>query len=230
MRCRLALLVVVGACSQPPDGVTGAPSDAAPAADASLQCDALEQSCPDDEGCYWWGAPGDFRCAPSLGLPRYHPCGRSDECSVGDGCHLDDFFSFYCIAYCDYGLNAGGSDPRCADHELCAAFDGDVGVCLGICDALDSSCPDGQGCYHILDAADICLPVTGNGAPGATCQRNNDCAPGNGCIEDERAETATCAVYCDHDSHPEASDPRCAKGEVCASLGPGERIGACELP
>lgn len=229
MRTRFAL-VLLCACSQPPSELDrdGMPRDAEPAADASLLCDVLTQSCPDGEGCYWAGGPGNFICAPSLGLPTYHPCQASDECAAGDGCHLDDFFSFYCVPYCDYGVNGGGDDPRCAEHELCAAFDGDIGVCLGICDALDSDCPDQQGCYHIPDAADICLPVTGDGAPGAACLRNNDCRPGNGCVG--VGEEAKCAVYCDHDTNPEAADPRCAEDEVCGALEAGERLGACVAP
>jgi hypothetical protein len=215
-------------CSEPPAGISGQSSDAGAPGDAAAgSCDVLAQSCPPGEGCYWAGAPGAFVCAPALGLPRYHPCQTSDQCAIGDGCHLDDFFSFFCIGYCDYGANAGGPDPRCEEHELCAAFDGDVGVCLGICDALDSDCPDGLGCYHILEAADICLPVTGDGEAGDACARNNDCAPGLGCVD---GETSVCATYCDHEANPDEADPRCAKGEVCGALGDGERIGACRVP
>jgi len=224
------LLLLMAACSEPPAGVTGEVVDSGPTPDAAESvCDVLEQSCPPGEGCYWAGAPGVFVCDDTLGLPRYHPCQTSDQCAPGDGCHLDDFFSFYCTGYCDYANNGGGSDPRCEEHELCAGpFDGDVGICLGICDALDSDCPDGLGCYHILEAADICLPVTGAGEKGDACVRNNDCAPGLGC--DESGETSVCAVYCDHESNPEAADPRCEKGEVCGALGDDERIGACRVP
>ena len=224
------LLVLVAACSEPPAGVEGQASDSGPPgidADPGV-CDALAQSCPEGEGCFWAGAPGAFECAETLGLPRYHPCQTSSQCAPGNGCHLDDFFSFYCTAYCDYATHAGEWDPRCGENELCAAFDDLVGICLGICDPLDSDCPDGMGCYHIPEAADICLPVTGAAQVGEACVRNNDCAPGLGCVEG--GEAAVCAAYCDHDANPEAADPRCAKGEVCGTLGDGERIGVCGAP
>lgn len=229
------VVVLVSACSEPPADVIGQTADGGAGGDADADaaarsCDVLEQSCPVGEGCYWGGAPGAFVCAESLGLPRYHPCQTSDQCSTGDGCHLDDFFSFYCIGYCDYAANGGGADPRCEQHELCAGpFDGDVGVCLGICDALDSDCPEGLGCYHILEAADLCLPTVGEGETGDECVRNNDCAPGHGCVDVDEV-TSVCAVYCDHEANPEGADPRCAEGEVCGALGPGERLGTCRVP
>ena len=223
----LALAAALAACGSPPSGLIDPdqPGDAGASDARALACDPLAPACASGEGCFWMG-PGTFECAPAAGLPRYHVCQSSQHCSPGDGCHLDDFYDFYCIGYCDHTRYAGQRDPeRCGENELCGDWDGVVGRCLGICDPLAPDCPDGLGCYAILDAADLCLPITGQGAPGDPCQRSNDCAPGGGCVE--RGEERTCAAYCDHETNPDQADPRCADGEVCARLGPGERIGIC---
>jgi len=243
VRWRLRDLVRTGAhlapaalligCGGPPSELPGDPeaSRDSGAGDAGepIECDPLAPVCPAGHGCYW-AAPGRFECAASLGLPRYHLCEASAQCSPGDGCHLDDRFDFFCIGYCDHARYGGERDPeRCGENELCGDFDGEVGRCLGICDPLASDCPDGLGCYAILDgAADLCLPVTGEGQPGEPCQKSNDCAPGSGCVE--LGDQLACATYCDHDENPGQADPRCAGGEVCTPLQPGERIGACAAP
>jgi len=98
--------------------------------------------------------------------------------------------------YRENGLIAWGEQGR---------FDDSIGICLGLCDPLDSDCPDGMGCY-LRANADICLPVIDDLAPGDPCSRNNECRPGSGC----RDEDEICAVYCNHDEHPERPDPRCA--------------------
>ena len=221
----LVAAATLTACSAPPSSARE--FDAGVRADAAtvLGCDPLACTCGDDDGCYWF-MPGDFECAPSLKLPRYHVCAASTQCSPGDGCHLDDFVNFYCTGYCDYATYAGERDPgRCSDHELCASFDGDVGICLGICDPLDSTCPPDQGCYVIPNAADLCIPSGQKRIPGEECRRNPDCAPGAGCVGSD--DDMYCATYCDHDTYPEASDPRCNEGEICVALAFGERIGVC---
>ena len=218
----LVALALAAACTDPPAGLVGSGPDAAPA-DASLNCSPLQSSCAAGSGCYWAG-PGQFHCAAALGLPRYHVCRQSTDCSPGDGCHLDDIFDFYCVGYCDYRAFGGERDPdRCGENEVCAGpFDGGIGICLGLCDALDPDCPEELGCY-LREGADICLPVIGDGAPGDACSRNNDCRPGSGCRDDD-----TCAVYCDHENNPEQADPRCEDGEVCAAVARGERLGFCQ--
>ena len=228
------MLILLGACSGPPSHLAGQDPgprrDAGPADAAAdlFPCDPLAQTCPTGDGCFWVG-PGAFHCLPADGLPRYHVCQNSTECSPGDGCHLDDFYEFYCVAYCDYRRYAGQRDPdHCGEHELCATFDGEVGVCLGICDPLDSSCPSGQVCTYIEQAADLCFPQRADGAAGDGCARSNDCQPGLGCVG--TGDDAHCATYCDHDSHPETADPRCDSGQVCHQLYPGERIGYCDAP
>lgn len=214
-------IALLAACTDPPAELDGSGPDAA-APDASLLCTPIEPSCADGSGCYWAG-PGRFECAPGLGLPRYHVCGASSDCTPGDGCHLDDIFDFYCTGYCDYGRYAGERDPEhCGENELCAGpLDDGIGICLGLCDPLASDCPEGLGCY-VREGADICLPVTGSGAPGDLCSRNNDCAPGSGCADGDR-----CAVYCNYQDNPDQTDPRCAGGELCTALAPRERIGVC---
>jgi hypothetical protein len=225
----LAALAALFGCSSPPSSIVDetppGPPDGAPP-DGQVACNPLAPACPEGAGCFW-AEPGRFECSASVGLPRYHVCLVSSQCSPGDGCHLDDFYDFYCTGYCDHTMYGGMRDPdRCADKDLCGDFDGAIGRCLGICDPLAPDCPDGLGCYAILDgSADLCLPITGNGKPGDLCQRNNDCEPGAGCIGSGSA--ARCAAYCDHDENPDGDDPRCEEGEVCGSLGAGERIGVC---
>jgi len=209
------------ACTNPPGQLAGSGPDAG-APDASLNCSPITPTCAQGSGCYWAG-PGRFECAAALGLPRYHLCRQSTDCSPGDGCHLDDTVDFYCTGYCDYGRYSGERDPdRCGENEICAGpFDSGIGICLGLCDPLDSDCPEGLGCY-LRQNADICLPVVGEGAPGDVCAHDNECLPGAGCNDD------VCAVYCNHDNHPDEPDPRCAGGEICTAIAEGERLGFCQ--
>jgi hypothetical protein len=215
------VIALAAACTDPPGELTGSGPDGAPP-DASLNCSPIQSTCAEGDGCYWAG-PGRFECQAALGLPRYHVCGQSSDCSPGDGCHLDDIFDFYCVGYCDYGRYGGQRDPeRCGENELCAGpLDGGIGICLGLCDPLESDCPDGMGCY-LRENADICLPVIGAGAPGDPCGRNNDCLPGAGCRDDD-----VCAAYCSYQDNPDQADPRCADGEVCTAIADGERLGYC---
>lgn len=219
----VVVIALAAGCSKPPGGLSGSGPDAAPA-DASLNCSPIQSTCAAGDGCFWAG-PGRFECSAALGLPRYHPCRQSNDCSPGDGCHLDDIVDFYCTGYCDYGIYGGERDPdHCGENEVCAGpLDDSIGICLGLCDPLDSDCPDGMGCY-LRANADICLPVIDDLAPGDPCSRNNECRPGSGC----RDEDEICAVYCNHDEHPERPDPRCAEGEVCTAIAPGERLGFCQ--
>ena len=222
LRPVVVIALATAGCTDPPADLTGSGQDAA-APDASLNCSPIQPTCAEGSGCYWAG-PGRFECAAALGLPRYHVCRESADCSPGDGCHLDDIVDFYCVGYCDYGRYGGERDPeRCGENEVCAGpLDGGIGICLGLCDPLDSDCPDGQGCYH-RTGADICLPVTDGSAPGEACSRNNDCLPGAGCTGDD-----LCAVYCNYQNHPDQPDPRCAGGEVCTAIEPGEPLGFCQ--
>jgi hypothetical protein len=219
----MALAIAFG-CGDTPHHLTGSGPDAA-LSDASLPCSPISPNCGEGDGCFWAG-PGRFECSRALGLPRYHQCRESADCSPGDGCHLDDFVDFYCIGYCNYATHGGQQDlDRCAENEICAEFDGAIGRCLGICDALDPDCPDGLACYAILDAADICLPVLAASPPGEPCFRNNDCVPGSGCIGEREGR---CMTYCNYQNNPDQVDPRCEDGEVCSALGDGERLGVCQ--
>jgi len=121
----LALATV--SCTDPPGDLSGSGPDAAPP-DASVNCSPIQPTCELGSGCYWAG-PGRFECATALGLPRYHVCRDSTDCSPGDGCHLDDIVDFYCVGYCDYGRYGGERDPdRCGENELCAGpLDGGIG-------------------------------------------------------------------------------------------------------
>jgi hypothetical protein len=61
------------------------------------------------------------------------------------------------------------------------------------CDALTQNCPSGEGCQRwfnsINDQALGGCVSAGNGGPGATCNANNDCAPGLEC-------NGVCTAYC----------------------------------
>jgi hypothetical protein len=221
------VVLLLGGCQGPPSALTGstpAAGDAAAAVDAALGCDPLAQDCSDGQACVWIEGGGGFVCVESLGLPRYHACEVSGHCSAGDGCHLDDRIDFYCIAYCDHATYPGLRDPgRCDVAEICGELDGDIGRCLGICQALSSNCPPGLACYLVPDAADLCFPVLTEGFPGTACARDNDCAPGSGCL----GEPPRCTVYCDHENYPEQAEPRCAEDAICTALVDEDRIGAC---
>jgi hypothetical protein len=226
---RALVLVALAGCQAPPgtlEAIDAGPPPDAPAPDARYGCDPLLQDCGDGRACVWQG-PARFECVASLGLPRYHSCLTSAHCSPGDGCHLDDFIDFYCIAYCDHARYPGLRDPRrCDVSEICGEWDGPVGRCLAICDPLSANCLAGLACYLVPDAADLCVPILEPGAPGTACGRNNDCAPGSGCLGDP----AVCTIYCDHQNYPDQPEPRCADGELCRALAGEDRIGACGPP
>jgi hypothetical protein len=211
-------LVAVLACGDNFPGQPDASSDLD--GDASGRCDPLLQNCPSGEACYWADL-GEFRCSPAGGLPLYHPCRAVAQCSPGDGCHLDDRLDFYCTAYCDY-LNLGGeADPRCESHELCASWDGAIGICIGICDPRQQACPEGQGCYAIEGGADLCFPVAVGAEVGQACVRQNDCIAGAQCVED------VCRRLCDYEQFPGAFDPVCQPAQTCTGPSGSPEIGYC---
>lgn len=213
----VCLIAVGGAC-----GDNLAAIDAGADAQPSGLCDPLLQNCPGGEGCYWAGF-GTFRCSEPGGLPLYHPCADIAQCSPGDGCHLDDRFDFYCTHYCDYLNFAGERDPRCEPHELCASWDGTIGICMGICDPREQPCPTDQGCYAVA-GADLCYPVATPGAIGDPCLRPNDCVASTQC------DDGTCRRQCDFEQFPGGSDPVCQGGEVCTGPFGSDVIGRCVLP
>jgi hypothetical protein len=221
-------------------------------------CSVWDQDCPEGQKCMPWSNDGQptwnaTKCVdldPDAGQVG-DPCtvqgnGVSgvDSCTTSAMCwNVDPSTNMgTCIGFCDGTEN----NPICDDPQTTCSItnDGVLILCLPLCDPLLQECPDGQGCYGIIDGY-VCAPdVSGEmGAFGEPCEAINVCDEGLECmpaagVPDCPGAMGCCTEFCDL-SNPNATD-ECAGasgGQMCmpafeaGSAPPGyEDVGYCLIP
>lgn len=178
------------------DGSAGPAGDPATMTLEILPCDA---------GCGCLG--------PAHTIPAGGECTWDCECAPHLQC-----IGYYTIAgttarTCRLTCN---DDRDCPRREICTSWDdGPSAICEGLGESRctpTGSCEPGYGC----DCGDgegipcICAPMMP--ADGGPCCRDEDCAPGQDCVQPEPEGTAFCAVRC-------TGDGGCPHGSFCAGSG-----------
>jgi len=214
-------------------------------------CDTFLQDCPEGEKCTPWANDGGNswnarRCTPVVDDPdgTGEPCtvegsatSGLDSCELGSMCWDVDTETKTgtCTPLCTGSPQA----PSCSDPDRWCSMSGDgpLALCLPTCDPLESSCPQGQGCYP-LDSLFLCAPDASGkaGGPFEACQFTNACDPGVVCVPGESTvacdEPSCCSPYCDLQA------PDCPDTMVCfpwyeeGTLPPGgnPNVGYCTDP
>lgn len=179
-----------------PDGVL---------AHCSVDCDVLEQDCPEGEACRAWANDGGSvwnatRCSPVSENPDQHgdPCtvegsatSGADTCDVGLMCWNVDSETLEgeCISYC----TGTPETPICEDPDRTCSItnDGVLALCFAVCDPLLGNCDGDNICIPGVNDQFVCAPEEASSCPaGMLDVPAKDVA---GCIEDEPC----CTPYCD---------------------------------
>ena len=198
-----------------------------------VDCDLFQQDCPTGEKCMPWGNDGgaawnSTRCAPVAAAPGApgDPCtvegsavSGIDDCERGAMClELDANNHGTCHAL----VSGSRTNPMCLDKfgppEL--ASGGAFNRCRLSCSPLESSCPDGQGCYYksalYHEGGLFGCAHDGSGAIGNTgdaCEFVQGCDNGHACVAGRLVpgceSPGCCAPHCDLDA------PACPEGTTC---------------
>lgn len=179
------------------------------------ECDfGTNTGCAAGEGCYL-GTGGAPICLDAGSTPLGGSCAVQDDCVPGMVC-LGSGDSGYCRRIC-----CADDDSVCGAGSSCAEItdvDG-VGGCTLACNPVaQTGCFFGEACYSLPTGAECAPP--GAGTQGTSCEVQNDCAAGFGCVADSDT-TFACAEYCDRAS------PSCTDDSLtCVGL-MGSDAGAC---
>lgn len=204
---------------------TMAMCDEAPCKLVSPQC-----GCDGGDMCAINGT-GDRECHAPGDKQIDQECTGLYSCAPGSLCTLVSSSKSICTAYCDSDAQCGGglcliqlNDPQSPGDVLAG-----VTLCSDDCDPVTGTgCPAGLGLgCNLGQQADGAMTVfticggSGNGAQGATCTDNEDCAAGSGCFG-----ANGCLKYC------KPGSPVCPAGTTCLSFDPqlfykGVEYGAC---
>lgn len=140
---------------------------------SGLFCDLFQQTCPEGEKCMPWAGDGGTqwsatRCSPIADDPGGpgEPCtvegsftSGIDDCAAGTMCwNVDPMTNTgTCAAMCT--VNACSPEPSCDEPgTACAiAYDGNINLCLPMCDPLAPACSPGHGCRE-TEGGFFCLP------------------------------------------------------------------------
>lgn len=215
------------------------------------ECDVFEQDCPAGKACKPAASPGadtwDTAVCTEVGANPGavgDPCtadGQTgvDTCDVGNLCwYFDGMGNGSCIAMC----TGSAMNPTCEAGLVCdITNNGQLILCLQVCDPLAQSCPDGQICFFSDTASNfICdFDASGDmGMYGDPCEYINVCDYGLFCTDAKNVpgcvSSGCCSPYCDVTLPNDCPDQ--AKGQVCVpwytmNPPPGqENIGACAIP
>lgn len=220
------------------------------------QCSLFAQDCPDGEKCMPWANDGGDAWNATICVPVDDSPGQpGDECAVeGSGVSgVDD---------CDLGsmcwdvdpeTNVGTCVPMCTgdasapicenpDTSCTIANEGNIVLCLPVCDPLLQDCAEGQACYPIADQWNCAPDASGEmGSSGDPCEYINACDAGNICLGAAAwpgcvGSAGCCSPVCDvEDPQGDAQCP--GDGQTCqvwyeeGASPPGyEAVGACALP
>jgi hypothetical protein len=207
----------------------------------TVDCDVIEQDCPEGEKCSAWANDGSngwnaSRCSPLSPdpVPPGGPCtveggpvSGVDDCEAGSICWgVDpDTLMGTCTAFCD------SRDPgACADPQACLDLnDGAVPVCLTPCSPLvPGTCAPGEACRLIPVFGAYCLPEVGGTIEDNTADcGDTTCVPETACVDASlipSCEAGCCTPWCDT-SDPGA-DAGCAAGDPALVCAPVYRPGA----
>ncbi|MBK7826666.1 MAG: ribulose phosphate epimerase [Nannocystis sp.] len=225
-----------------------------PTGGVNVECDAIQQDCPEGSKCTSYGKiPGDAwnanKCVPVMGTGQ-----AGDDCAVEgmdmfsgiDNCakgliclSVDaELKNGACVEYCSKDLdcpNTSNGDGLC----FADANEGTLPICLSLCDPLLQDCPGQGACYgdSMSGPPGFCFtpdPKNG-GMDGDACSFANACLPGLNCAEAATQEGCVtmeygcCAPFCALD------EMTCTGAEECVPFYmmafPGyENVGICVLP
>ena len=165
------------------------------------------------------GEPIDGLCFPAgPGLPG-NVCVNNSDCGVGSQC-----FSFEakcqvrtCLRYCNADSDCGEVDSYCNTPLNCGAR-----ICSRPCDPTGTAttgCTSGLACFiYTGETTDCACPSSrAQGAVGATCTTDDQCAAGNVCVLPQ----GRCNPVC------KRSAPACPTGTTCTALTGYTKYGAC---
>jgi len=151
--------------------------------------------CGTGECCYYDADEAPV-CAPGGAGTQDATCDASDTCACGHVCIGLEGLST-CAAWCGTAEPddaACPTDARCS-VSLTALDDSILGyVCRtpDLCDPIGQDCEDlDAGCYVINRDGTTDCARAGDGVDGATCDYQNDCERGYGCVQ------GTCSRFCD---------------------------------
>lgn len=211
---------------------TGAPNP--------MECDLLQQDCPDQEKCNPWADNGGsfwnaFRCVPIDPNPDDvgEPCtvegsatSGIDSCVLGAMCWDVDPDSGlgHCTPHCTGSYDA----PTCDDPQRVCTIGGDgvLALCIAQCDPLDpDACQEAEGCYPVDDWFTCAPDASGpDGGLFEVCEYINACDAGLMCTDaqsisacDESA-AGCCTAYCNID------DPVCPDPTTCMPFFPKDQV------
>lgn len=175
-------------------------------------CDPYaEMSCPAGQKCVWLAGndlqKAEVVCVPEARRPILpgEPCPPDPEASGLDDCAAGSM----CLAV-EWPYDVWTCTPLCqgdADHPYCppqrvCIITRTLAFCRSLCSPLVQDCPDDAVCL-VEGAATTCLPEwqgTFEGAPGAICGSDLDCAPSSVCAPAEDvpdcAGEACCTPLC----------------------------------
>jgi hypothetical protein len=221
-------------------------------------CDVWSQDCPEGQKCIPWANDGGnvwnaHRCVWVDPDPMY----PGEPCTVGGGptSGIDDCDATSMCWYVDPTTNEGVCRAFCMGSPQAQACDepgaycnllvgGVVPLCWATCDPILQDCPDGQGCYPVVDTFDCMPDRSGNaGQYGDPCEQVDECAPGLFCANVDvmpgcMAPTGCCTEFCDLDgpdplAHCQALNPafECVPWWEDAACPPAWcHIGGCIVP
>jgi len=211
-------------------------TDDIPAAAPFHACDPAASTCADPtpkcaavfEASGVWA----FRCTAGGDVAHGAECVRPGERPVAgvDTCVAGEFCTFWghpetdpIVRYCRTQCTAA---QPCAAGESCRRLSPSptVGICQETCDPLGDPCGAGLKCgrLYVVDeigVATFCDWTRADGADGAECTWDWDCADGFGCV----LAAGLCRAWCDA-AHP------CAAGTCTPTLDVADPArGLCEL-
>jgi hypothetical protein len=213
-------------------------------------CDPFQQTtCPEGEKCVavasWGNWDGNF-CVPVTGTGEVgDPCVydgpllATDDCDADSACwsaiEIDGVFTGTCTGFCLGSVD----DSSCADPNASCRINNDdaIAMCLPECDPLLPDCEPGLGCYW-SETSDAFHCVAGSieyhSATDEPCGFNNDCDPGNACVDADAFDSCNafhcCAMVCELGLDPSP----CAPNYACLPFFPDgtapeghEDLGVC---